>query len=258
MPKATKTVIAPVAESAVVVESTPVVKKEKKAAAKKDVAAVVAEVAPVVEKAVAEVVPVVEKAVKKEKKAVAKKEEVAAAPAPVEVAPVAEAPQQEAVNIDTIVAKVKTFMALGGEILRDVRTLEKSHSRELKAVQKAGQKKKRKSSNPNQSSGFKKPSEISVELADFLGVARGSTMSHLQATQGINSYIKANDLQNKDKATGGGRVILADEKLRKLFGLSSEVVANGGLSYFNLQTHIAPHFKKSAAASAVATASASA
>lgn len=219
-------------------------KKEK--VAKKEEAAVPAVVAPVEEKA-----PKKERAAKKEKAVVAE----TAAPAVEVAAPAAEvatdaaaavAPAVENVNVETIVAKVKTFMALGAEILKDVRSLEKSHARKLKDAQKAGQKKKRKSVNPNQASGFTKQIPISDTFADFLGKEHGSTLSHIEATKAINGYIKAHSLQNKDKATGGGRVILADAKLCKLFGLSAESVSGGSLTYFNLQRYIAPHFKKSA------------
>ena len=216
------------------------VEKKEKATKKEEVPAPVAPVVPVEEKA-----PKKERAPKKEK----------AAAAVVASEPVVEAPaavEQEQVNIDTIVAKVKTFMALGAEILKDVRALEKSHTRKLKEAQKAGQKKKRKSSNPNQTGGFTKQIAISNSLADFLGKERGSTLSHIEATKEINAYIKAHSLQNKDKSIGGGRVILADEKLCKLFGLTAEAIASGKLTYFNLQTYIAPHFKKSAPAVASA------
>jgi chromatin remodeling complex protein RSC6 len=235
-PKVEKTEKAPKAE-----------KKEKapKAEKKEEVAApVVATPAPVEAKAAA---PKKERAPKKEKEV--------AAPAPVvetEVAAAAAAPSAETaapleqINAEVIIAKVKTFMALGAEILKDVRTLEKTHARKLKDAQKAGQKKKRKSVNPNQAGGFTKQIAISESFADFLGKEHGSTLSHIDATKEINAYIRANSLQNKDKALGGGRVILADAKLCKLFGLSAEAAAGGALTYFNLQRYIAPHFKKTA------------
>jgi chromatin remodeling complex protein RSC6 len=259
MAKTTKSVTQePIATAPVVVAAV-----EKKVKAPKKEKAVAEVAAPVVD-----VAPVVVAAVEKKVKAPKKEKAVAEVAAPVVVAasasdapvvaasdaPVAaEKDTQDSVNIDTIVAKVKTFMALGGEILRDVRTLEKSHSRELKAAQKAAQKKKRKTSSSD-SAGFKKLREITDAFCDFLDKPHGSLMSNREATRTVNDYIKTHDLQNQGTLPGGRRVILADGKLAKLFEISEKEVSEGKLSYFNLQCYLAKLFKPSAAATVAATA----
>jgi hypothetical protein len=146
-------------------------------------------------------------------------------------------------TVNSIVSKVKAFMVLGADILRDVRALDKSHIRELKVMQKAGLKKKRKNTNYTPS-GFIKPAIISDEMADFLGKPHGSLIPRTEVTKAVNAYIKEHQLQNTDKAKGGRRVILADKTLRTLFKISKERVDAGECHYFKLQSFLQPHFIK--------------
>lgn len=85
-------------------------------------------------------------------------------------------------------------------------------------------------------SGFLKPTAISNELADFVGKPYGSEMARREVTLFLNQYIREHNLQNPQN----GRIILADEKLRKLLKLEPTTE----LTYFNLQSHIAKHFTK--------------
>jgi len=249
-----KTAVAPaVAKSAKVAKTTQ--KKESKEAA----------TAPVVAPEVKESAPVAAKVAKAVKTSQKKESKEVAAPAPAPVdAPVAPAAapattescectttQTVSINVNTIVTKVKAFMMLGAEILRDVRALEKSHSRELKAAQKAGQKKKRKNSN-HSPSGFIKQAPISNEMADFLGKSHGTQMSRTEVTNEINAYIKKHDLQNKDKSIGGGRIILADEKLQSLLQIPQQIIDAKAFNYFKLQHYLKIHFPKPVAAAVVA------
>ena len=123
-------------------------------------------------------------------------------------------------------------------VTSQVRALSKRADRELKQAQKAGRK-KRKSGN-RAPSGFVKPTKISVELATFLGKAKGTEMARTEVTREINSYIRAHKLQDPKN----GRRILADAKLRKLLKLKKE----DELTYFNLQRYMSPHFAKASKA----------
>jgi chromatin remodeling complex protein RSC6 len=124
------------------------------------------------------------------------------------------------------------------------KTLEKIVSREMKNAQKASSKKRR--SNVNRKpSGFVKPTRISDELAQFLGKTVGTEMARTDVSKEINTYIQANDLQDKKN----GRVIHPDEKLTKLLKVSKD----DELTYFNLQRYMKHHFMKATPA-AVATA----
>lgn len=114
-----------------------------------------------------------------------------------------------------------------------VRALQKRADRELKQALKNSKKRSKRSGN-RAPSGFVKPTRISSELASFLGKPKGTEMARTEVTREINKYIRANDLQDKNN----GRVILADNKLRKLLKLNK----SDELTYFNLQRYMSPHF----------------
>lgn len=117
----------------------------------------------------------------------------------------------------------------------EFRTLEKRFNRELRTAQKGAAKRKRKAVN-RQPSGFVKPTQISTELASFLGREPGTEMARTEVTREINKYIRAHSLQD---ATNGRR-ILPDAPLRNLLKLKK----TDELTYFNLQKYMSPHFAK--------------
>jgi chromatin remodeling complex protein RSC6 len=152
----------------------------------------------------------------------------------------------------TVVAKATDFAkrlqevnALLSGLRTEFRALEKTWNRELKAAQKQGAKRKRKSGNRSPS-GFVKPTLISEELATFLGKPKGAEMARTEVTREINKYIRSNDLQDKEN----GRRINPDAKLAKLLKLKK----TDELTYFNLQRYMSPHFAKAGATSAPQTA----
>jgi chromatin remodeling complex protein RSC6 len=120
-------------------------------------------------------------------------------------------------------------------LIQTVRTLQKKSEKELKAVQKATN--KRKSKNGNRApSGFVKPTLISDQLADFLNRPKGSLVARTEVTREINAYIRANSLQDP----ANGRKINPDAKLKKLLLLKP----TDELTYFNLQKYMSQHFQK--------------
>ena len=188
---------------------------------------------------------------------VSKKDAAATTPAVVAVAPVvAAAVPAVATEAQTVVAGASEFADFMGKLTQlstlisslktEFRALEKRSTRDLKTATKASQK-RNKRKNPNRSpSGFVKPTLISTELASFLGKTEGTEMARTEVTREINAYIRSNQLQDKTN----GRRIIADNKLSSLLKLS----AGEELTYFNLQRYMSPHFAKSGAAAAVATA----
>ena len=112
-----------------------------------------------------------------------------------------------------LLAQLSVLRSQVTSITSQVRTLSKNHEREVKAASKSARK-KRKSGN-RQPSGFVKPAVISDELAGFLGKSKGTEMARTEVTREINTYIRANKLQDPKN----GRRILADTKLRKLLKL---------------------------------------
>lgn len=124
-----------------------------------------------------------------------------------------------------------------------LRAVSKRADRELKAAQKLGLKRKRKTGNRSPS-GFVKPTLISKELAVFLNKPHGTEMARTEVTREINSYIREHSLQDPTN----GRIIVADAKLRKLLKLKS----SDELTYFNLQRYMSPHFAKAGSNTVVA------
>lgn len=132
-------------------------------------------------------------------------------------------------------AKLNQVSSLLASLKTEFRSLEKKWSRELKVAQKSQAKRKRKSGN-RQPSGFVKPTKISDELAKFLDKPTGTEMARTDVTREINTYIRANKLQDKDN----GRKINPDAKLASLLKLKK----TDELTYFNLQRYMSPHFSK--------------
>ena len=162
----------------------------------------------------------------------------------VEVAPVTDAPVVDAaLETETplaeqsveFLAKLQQLSVAISTLKTEYRALEKKWSREVKAAQKQSSKRKRKAGN-RAPSGFVKPTKISDELASFLGKDKGTEMARTDVTREINSYIRANKLQD----AANGRKINPDKKLAALLKLKT----TDELTYFNLQKYMSPHFAK--------------
>ena len=174
---------------------------------------------------------------KTSKKPASKKAAAPAAPvveAKAPVAPVAEAVPTMGDQFTALLAQLTALRSQLTSVTSQVRALSKRADREVKQAQKQGRK-KRKSGN-RAPSGFVKPTKISVELATFLGKAKGTEMARTEVTREINAYIRQHKLQDPKN----GRRILADAKLRKLLKLGK----SDELTYFNLQRYMSPHFAK--------------
>lgn len=135
----------------------------------------------------------------------------------------------------TVLAAIQEVTSKVSALRTQLRALEKKAVREVKAANKRS-KKGRKSSGTRTPSGFVKPTQISKELATFLGKELGTEMARTEVTKEINAYIRANKLQDPKN----GRIILADAKLSKLLSLKKD----DELTYFNLQKYMSPHFAK--------------
>jgi chromatin remodeling complex protein RSC6 len=139
--------------------------------------------------------------------------------------------------------KLHQASTLLSSLRSDFRSLEKKNSRDLKLANKANAKRARKQKGNRSPSGFVKPTLISPELSTFLGKETGTQMARTEVTREINTYIRANSLQDKEN----GRKINADEKLSALLKLGK----GEELTYFNLQRYMSPHFIKTVAAAVV-------
>jgi chromatin remodeling complex protein RSC6 len=159
-------------------------------------------------------------------------------------------PALQVVSLDTVVKTTpptlsESFAAVVNQlaplrsqlttITSQVRALQKRVDRELKQAHKSGKKRAKRTGN-RAPTGFVKPTQISAELAGFLGKPKGSEMARTAVTREINGYIREHKLQDPLN----GRRILADAKLSKLLKLTS----TDELTYFNLQRYMSPHFAK--------------
>lgn len=152
-----------------------------------------------------------------------------------EVSEVGEVDLQFTDSFTSFMTKLQSVVQQMNALKTEFRVLEKKALRELKAAQKVQAKKKRKSGNRSPS-GFVKPTLISDELANFLKKPSGTEMARTEVTREINSYIRANDLQDKQN----GRKINPDANLTTLLKIGK----GDELTYFNLQRYMSPHFAK--------------
>jgi len=141
----------------------------------------------------------------------------------------------EAGSYTNCVSKLATMRQQLSGLIQEIRVLQKKSEKELKAVQKATNKRKNKNSN-RAPSGFVKPTLISDQLAEFLNRPKGSLIARTEVTREINTYIRANSLQDP----ANGRKINPDSKLKKLLLLKP----TDELTYFNLQKYMSQHFQK--------------
>ena len=135
----------------------------------------------------------------------------------------------------SVTTKLSGFRQQLSGLITEVRSLQKQAERDLKAVQKAGNKRKQRNAT-RAPSGFVKPTLISDQLADFLSKPKGSLVARTEVTREINAYIRANNLQDQ----ANRRKIKADAKLTKLLALTP----TDELTYFNLQRYMSRHFQK--------------
>ena len=174
---------------------------------------------PVVDEKVAPIVPVVE-------------------PVETVVPPVvSETPVEDVDKFVAVLDKLQSFINDAKELTVLVKTLQKEHVK----LQKLTTKKSKKvvvggDATKRSPSGFAKPTRLSDELCDFLGVDKGSSLARTMVTKHINEYIKTNNLQDvSDK-----RHINPDGKLKSILSVKD----GDKLTYFNLQTFIKQHFMK--------------
>lgn len=171
----------------------------------------------------------------KKKETVAEKPADAPAPAAAVAAPEA---VEEVDRFAAVLEKLNEFAAGLKEVITHVKTLQKEHAKLQKASTKKVKKASGGSTGPRTLSGFAKPSALSDELCEFLGIAKGTQMARTEVTRSITEYIKKHSLQDaSDK-----RHILPDAKLKKILNIAD----SDKLTYFNLQKFMKHHFTKTA------------
>lgn len=198
---------------------------------------------------------------KPKRRKVVKKEPVKEEPEPETEEPETEGPGSEETESDKTPLEEQFDQVkdlLSGALARvreehaNLKALEKEFAK-LSVLYKKEQKtfsKRRKSNKGSQNHGFQKEVGISDELADFLGVAHGTTMRRPEVTRLVNRYANANNLKDPNN----GSIYLPDEKLAKLFGPATLPIRKQkegetetpalGYSILNFQSYMKRHFIK--------------
>lgn len=155
------------------------------------------------------------------------------------------------VVIDPMVSQLSTMT----ELLETLAKTSKSLTLEMKAltkdvnklrVSKSGSKKQKRVVNPDvprKLGALEKPVAISDELSDFLGLPRGELISRQRVTQGVNKFVKDNDLQNPENRR---YILLVSEAGLKLKALLRD--PDQPLTFFNIQRYLKPHYPKTESA----------
>merc|ERR1712072_6246 len=146
-------------------------------------------------------------------------------------------------------------------VISEVESLKKRETQLISLLKKAqkvqakrdktggkGKKKRKVDQDPNkpkrEPSGFARPTEITDELATFLGHEAGSLMARTDVTREIIAYVKDKELQAEDNKKKIDLNKAGGDKLAKLLGLEGNNEVE--LTFFNLQTFLKDHFPKSA------------
>lgn len=133
--------------------------------------------------------------------------------------------------IKVLVDKIATLAGVVKDIQSSLKPVLKEHDKLKKVVERIQKKRDNARKSP---SGFAKPNKISDELCDFIGVPHGTEKSRTDITRYINAYVKEHNLNKPSNR----RVILPDEKLKKIFKINNDE----DVTFFVLQRLISHHF----------------
>ena len=145
--------------------------------------------------------------------------------------------------VQVLADKIGTLATLLKDIQSSLKPVLKEHDKLRKIVERIQKKRDNARKSP---SGFAKPNKISDELCDFIGVPHGTEKSRTDITRYINAYVKEHNLNKPSNR----RVILPDEKLKKILKINNDEE----VTFFILQRLISHHFPSLAAKNAAAAA----
>lgn len=138
-------------------------------------------------------------------------------------------------QLSSLLDTVSVLMTQLKGVQAEIKTVQKNYTKLLKEHDKTKNKSKRQNRKP---SGFAKPSALTEDMTQFLGLDKDVEIARNEVTKLINKYIVDNNLRNEQDK----RKIQPDKKLAKL--LNFDVNGDEQLSYFNLQKYIKHHFVK--------------
>jgi chromatin remodeling complex protein RSC6 len=133
---------------------------------------------------------------------------------------------------ENIIDNLSSFKLQINDIQQQIRILDKNIKKQMKTHQKEVA--KRASKPPRPPSGFARPTKVTKELCDFMNKEEGTKIARTEVTRALVSYIKTNNLVNKDNS----KIISPDDKLKFLLGVEE----TDELTYFNIQKYMNKHF----------------
>lgn len=115
-------------------------------------------------------------------------------------------------------------------IQNQIKNLESRVKRDQEKQKKTKQQRKK------NTSGFAKPTKISDELCEFMGMEKGTELARTEVTKYLHEYIKKNDLQVQTNKT----LIVPDSNLKNLLALNEDIAKE--IHFFSLQKYMNKHF----------------
>ena len=145
-------------------------------------------------------------------------------------------------QFSTINDSLTLFKMQISTLQQQVKTVEKNVQKEFKIYQKEKQKETLKPK--RQPSGFAKPTKVTKELCDFMGIPEGTSIARTEVNKALANYIKGNNLIEWDDKKKKQKIV-ADQKLINLLGIDNAEIDT--LTYFNIQKYMNKHFVKTIA-----------
>lgn len=143
-------------------------------------------------------------------------------------------------SFDKLVAQLEDVHKVTKTALQNLKNIKKEHTKLIKKA--TGLRRKKVQKDPNvpkkPPTGFVKPSKVSDELSDFLGLPRGELLSRPSAASKITEYADKHGLKNPNNGHEFDLTKPGGEELAKLFRITNDKT----VSFYNLQTYLKLHF----------------
>ncbi len=151
---------------------------------------------------------------------------------------------EKVTTVDTLTDLITRIEFVKKTVNDEIKTIVSDLKNVRKTVTKLERKKNnRRNANPDKPrapSGITRPTKVSEELRDFLGLEEGELIPRTEVTKRLSVYIAENGLKKPEDKR---QILPKGEMGEKLFELLNPDLSEP-LTFFNLQTYLKPHFIK--------------